>query len=79
MTPSPDVVDNDDERSIRGRSADRRRQGKGRRLCWTKDEHGQGPKTAVAEAVAIPLGVQPSIHNAGFSSSTGQSLGLMQL
>ncbi len=55
-------------------------QTKKRRRCppQSMDESGQGPRTAVAEAVASPLGVQPSIHSPGFSSSTGQSLGLMQ-
>jgi hypothetical protein len=33
------------------------------------DESGQGPRRAVAEAVAHPLEIQPSIDNtAGFSS-----------
>jgi hypothetical protein len=39
------------------------------------DESGQGPRTAVAVAVASPLGVQPSINSTGSSSSTGQLLG----
>jgi hypothetical protein len=43
------------------------------------DESGRGPRTAVAEAVASPLGVQLTINSAGISSSMGQSLGLMQL
>jgi hypothetical protein len=43
------------------------------------DESGRGPRTAVAEAVASPLGVQPTINSAGVSSSMGQSLGTMQL
>jgi hypothetical protein len=43
------------------------------------DESGQGPRTAVAEAVASPLGVQPTINSAGVSSSMSQSLGTMQL
>jgi hypothetical protein len=42
------------------------------------DESGRGPRTAVAEAVASPLGVQPTINSAGVSSM-GQSLGTMQL
>jgi hypothetical protein len=33
------------------------------------DESGRGPRKAVAEAVASPLGVQPSINSAGISSS----------
>jgi hypothetical protein len=48
-------------------------------LLHSMDESGQGPKNAVAEAVASPLGVQPSINSAGVSSSIGQSLGMMQL
>ncbi len=40
------------------------------------DESGQGPRVAVAEAVASPLGVQPSINSAGISSSIGQPLGM---
>ncbi len=43
------------------------------------DESGRGPRTAVAEAVASPLGVQPTINSAGVSSSMGQLLGTMQL
>ncbi len=43
------------------------------------DESGQGPRNAAAEAVASPLGVQPTINSAGVSSSMGQSLGTMQL
>jgi hypothetical protein len=43
------------------------------------DESGRGPRTAVAEAVAGPLRVQPTINSAGVSSSMGQSLGTMQL
>jgi hypothetical protein len=48
-----------------------------RRRCppQSKEESGQGPRTAVAVAVAGPLGVQPSINSAGISSSTGQPLG----
>jgi hypothetical protein len=42
-------------------------------------EHGRGPRTAIAVAVASPLGVQPDINSAGISSSTGQPLGIMQL
>jgi hypothetical protein len=42
------------------------------------DESGRGPRIAVAEAVAGPLGVQPTINSAGISSSIGQSLGTMQ-
>ncbi len=37
------------------------------------DESGQGPRKAVAEAVAGPLGVQPSINNAVLQE--GQPLG----
>jgi hypothetical protein len=48
-------------------------------LLQSMDESGRGPRTAVAEAVASPLGVQLAIHNAGVSSSMGQSLGMMQL
>ncbi len=33
------------------------------------DETGQGPRKAIAEDVAGPLGVQPSIYNAVVSSS----------
>jgi hypothetical protein len=33
------------------------------------DESGRGPRKAVAEAVASPLGVQPSINSDGVSSS----------
>jgi hypothetical protein len=33
------------------------------------DESGQGPRKAVAEAVASSLGVQPGINSAGISSS----------
>ena len=43
------------------------------------EESYQGPRTAVAVAVASPLGVQPDINSAGVSSSTGQPLGTMQL
>jgi hypothetical protein len=43
------------------------------------DESGGGPRTAVAEAVAGPLRIQPTINSAGVSSSMGQSLGMMQL
>jgi hypothetical protein len=52
-----------------------------RRRCppQSMDESGQGPRTAVAVAVASPLGVQPNINSAGISSSTGQPLGTMQL
>jgi hypothetical protein len=48
-----------------------------RRRCppQSMDESGQGPKTAVAVAVASPLGVQPSIDNTVNSSSIGQPLG----
>ncbi len=48
-----------------------------RRRCppQSMDESGQGPRTAVAVAVASPLGVQPSINSARISSSTGQPLG----
>jgi hypothetical protein len=48
-------------------------------LLQSMDESGRGPRRAVAKAVASPLGVQPNINSAGFSSSTGQPLGLMQL
>jgi hypothetical protein len=48
-------------------------------LLQSMDESGRGPRRAVAEAVASPLGVQPNINSAGVSSSTGQPLGLMQL
>jgi hypothetical protein len=52
-----------------------------RRRCPPRsmDESGRGPRTAVAVAVASPLGIQPNINNAGISSSTGQPLGTMQL
>ncbi len=52
-----------------------------RRRCppQSMDESGQGPRTAVAVAVASPLGLQPDINSAGISSSTGQPLGTMQL
>ncbi len=43
------------------------------------DESGRGPRTAVAEAVAGPLRIQPTINSTGVSSSMGQSLGMMQL
>ncbi len=48
-----------------------------RRRCppQSMDESGQGPRTAIAVAVASPLGVQPSMNSAGISSSTGQPLG----
>jgi hypothetical protein len=45
-------------------------------LLQSMDESGRGPRTAVAEAVASPLGVQPTINSAGVSSSMGQSLGI---
>jgi hypothetical protein len=38
-------------------------------LLQSMDESGRGPRRAVAEAVASPLGVQPSINSAGISSS----------
>jgi hypothetical protein len=52
-----------------------------RRRCPPQgmEESGQGPRTAVAVAVASPLGVQPDINSAGISSSTGQPLGTVQL
>ncbi len=48
-------------------------------LLQSMDESGRGPRIAVAEAVASPLEVQPSINSAGVSSSIGQPLGMMQL
>ncbi len=33
------------------------------------DESGRGPRRAVAEAVACPLGVQPGIDSTEYSSS----------
>jgi hypothetical protein len=48
-------------------------------LLQSMDESGWGPRTAAAEAVASPLGVQPTINSAGVSSSMGQSLRMMQL
>jgi hypothetical protein len=79
-SPSPDVVDDVDERPIRGRSSDRRRQGEGRRLRRMRDEYGQGPKRAVAEAVARLLKIQPGIQNTLESSPPkGRLLGQMQL
>jgi hypothetical protein len=45
-------------------------------LPQSMDESGRGPRNAIAEAVASPLGVQPTINSAGFSSSTGQPLGI---
>ncbi len=53
-------------------------QGGQRRRCppQSMDESGRGARKAVAEAVVSPLGVQPSINNAGVSSSTGQPLGI---
>jgi hypothetical protein len=48
-------------------------------LLQSMNESGRGPRTAVAEAVANPLGVQPSINSTGISSSIGQPLGMMQL
>ncbi len=45
-------------------------------LLQSMDESGRGPRNAVAEAVASPLGVQPTINSAGISSSTGQPLGI---
>jgi hypothetical protein len=78
--PSPDVVDDDDERPIRGRRPDRGRQGEGRRLRWSRDEHGRGLKGAIAEAVARLLKIQPGIQNTLESSPPkGQLLGQMQL
>jgi hypothetical protein len=38
-------------------------------LLQSMDESGRGPRKAVAEAVASPLGVQHSINSAGISSS----------
>jgi hypothetical protein len=37
-------------------------------LLKSMGESGWGPRSAVAEAVASPLGVQPSINSAGISS-----------
>ncbi len=48
-------------------------------LLQSMGESSWGPRKAVAEAVASPLGVQPSINSAGISSSIGQPLGMMQL
>ncbi len=48
-------------------------------LPQSMDEYGRGPRNAVDEAIASPLGVQPSINSAGFSSSIGRLLGMMQL
>ncbi len=39
------------------------RQGEGRRLRRAKEEYGQGPKRAVAEAVARLLKIQPYIQD----------------
>jgi hypothetical protein len=45
-----------------------------------KDEHGQGPKRAEAEAVACPLKIKPYIQNTLESSPPkGQLLGQLQL
>jgi hypothetical protein len=38
-------------------------------LLQSMDESGRGLRRAVAEAVASPLGVQPSINSTGISSS----------
>jgi hypothetical protein len=55
---------------------DDKAKGKGRRLRRSKDEHGRGPKRAVAEAVARPLKIQPGIQNTLESSPPkGQLLG----
>jgi hypothetical protein len=48
-------------------------------LLQSMEESGWGPRIAVVEAVASPLGVQPTIDSAGISPSMGQSLGMMQL
>jgi hypothetical protein len=75
--PSPDVVDDVDERLIQGRSQDRRRQGEGRKAPPTRDEYGQGPKRA--EAVARLLKIQPDIQITLESSPPkGRLLGQMQ-
>ncbi len=37
-------------------------------LLQSMGESSRGPRSAVAEAVASPLGVQPSINSAGISS-----------
>jgi hypothetical protein len=44
-------------------------EGKADNSCQAHDESGQGPRRAVAKAIARPLRIHPSIDNtAGFSS-----------
>jgi hypothetical protein len=43
------------------------------------DEFGQGPKRALAEAVAHPLKIQPGIHSTGDPSSKRPVARIVQL
>jgi hypothetical protein len=66
----PLQMDDDDDRYAPAPAPPQAQQ---RRRCPPRsmDESGRGPRTAVAIAVASPLGIQPNINNAGISSSTG--------
>jgi hypothetical protein len=55
---------------------------KGHDHLQSMDESGQGPRRAVAEAVARPLGVQPSIkfkHHCSLLLQIGQPLGYSKI
>ncbi len=67
--PLLDVEDDDDERYVWSQSPVRRRRGEGDDSVGRMDESSQGPKRAVAEAVACLLRVQPCMYSNTIVSS----------
>jgi hypothetical protein len=65
-TPTP-IDDGDDHYAPRAED-DQRRAARDTIAPEKLDESGRGPRRAIAEAIASPLGVQPSIDITAFSS-----------
>jgi hypothetical protein len=69
VAPSSDGVDNDSGRHTASHSAATESDGMAMTLTKRKDESGQGPKRAVAKAVAHSLKIRPAHNNTIESSS----------
>jgi hypothetical protein len=74
MTPSPDVADDVDGRHNKSCKSSHRGQGEGGETsAGCMDESDQGPRRALAAAVAHPLRIQPGMHSIEESFSGGAS------
>jgi hypothetical protein len=62
--------DDDDERHVWGQSPIRRRQGEWGDSAGRMDGSSQGPRRAVAEAIAHPLRIQPCMYSNTIESSS---------